>query len=198
MVDVWLLQQGYTNPTSIIACGPQGSDCHDVGSGPLMTEQPVIVDIFPRNRQTLYNGDCTRTVVHGAVSAELQKMHAAVVAAKAAAQAACRAGVTGEQVHEATQAAILDHGYSIGLPDDDAPRDYCALTHGTGHGVGLDVHEPPLLDKGGPALVVGDAITIEPGVYCRAIGGVRVEDIVIVGEDGCESLNALPEGLDWR
>ena len=71
------------------------------------------------------------------------------------------------------------------------------MTHGTGHGIGLDVHEPPLLDDGGPALVVGDALTIEPGLYCRAIGGVRVEDMVIVTETGHENLNQLPEGLDW-
>jgi Xaa-Pro aminopeptidase len=71
------------------------------------------------------------------------------------------------------------------------------MVHGTGHGVGLDVHEPPLLDFGGPKLVVGDALTIEPGLYCKAIGGVRVEDMVIVTADGCENLNTLPEGLEW-
>ena len=72
------------------------------------------------------------------------------------------------------------------------------MVHGTGHGIGLDVHEPPLLDEGGPALIVGDALTIEPGLYAKAIGGVRVEDMVIVTADGCENLNALPEGLGWR
>ena len=197
MIDVWLLERGYSNPTSIVAGGPQGADCHDAGSGELKTEQPVIIDIFPRNRKTLFNGDCTRTTVHGQVSDELAKMHTAVVAAKAAAIDACRAGVTGEAVHEATKAAITAHGYSTGLPDDDAPDSYCAITHGTGHGIGLDVHEPPLLDKGGPELVVGDAITVEPGLYCRAIGGVRVEDMVVVTEDGCENLNTLSEGLSW-
>ena len=70
-IDVFLLERGYTNPTSIIAGGPQGADCHDLGSGELRTEQPVIVDIFPRNRRTLYYGDCTRTVVHGHISDEL-------------------------------------------------------------------------------------------------------------------------------
>ena len=196
-VDIFLMQRGYSNPTSIIASGPQGADCHDHGHGPLRTEQPVIVDIFPCNRQTLYNGDCTRTVVHGTISQRLQTMHAAVVAAKEAAIAATRAGVTGEAVHEATTASILGAGFQMGLPKDDSPSDYCAMTHGTGHGIGLDVHEPPLLDKGGPVLVVGDALTIEPGLYCREVGGVRVEDMVIVTKDGCENLNQLQEGLDW-
>ncbi len=197
-VDVFLLQRGYTNPTSIIAGGPPGADCHDLGSGVLRTEQPVIIDIFPRNRTTLYYGDCTRTAVHGQISDELRRMHAAVIAAKAAAITACRAGVTGEAVHEATKTAITAQGYAVGLPGPDAPNAYCAITHGTGHGIGLDVHEPPLLDHGGPELVMGDAVTVEPGLYCKAIGGVRVEDMVIVTRDGCRNLNRLPEGLAWH
>lgn len=197
-VDHWLLDQGYSNPPAIVAGGPSGADCHNLGQGELRTGQPVILDIFPRNRETLYNGDCTRTVVHGDVSDELTRMHAAVRQAKAAAMAAIRPGVTGEEVHLATTSAVLAAGYSIGLPDEDAADSYCALTHGTGHGVGLDVHEPPLLDLKGPPLLLGDAVTVEPGLYRADIGGVRVEDIVVVTPDGCETLNRLPEGLDWR
>ena len=124
-------------------------------------------------------------------------MHKAVVAAKAAGVQATRAGVTGEAVHKATIAAIKAAGFETGLPGEDAPLEYCAMTHGTGHGIGLDVHEPPLLDFGGPALVVGDALTIEPGLYSRAIGGVRVEDMVVVTDEGCENLNQLPGDLNW-
>ncbi len=196
-VDVWLLERGYVNPSSIIACGSQAAGCHNLGSGPLYTEQPIIIDIFPRNRVTLYNGDCTRTVVHGRIPDAVQKMRAAVADAKARGIAACRAGVTGQAVHEATTLGITSHGYSLGLPGADDPDEYCAMTHGTGHGVGLDVHESPLLDKGGPELVAGDAVTVEPGVYCRSIGGVRLEDLVIVTDEGCENLNRLPEELDW-
>ena len=124
-------------------------------------------------------------------------MRDAVAAAKAAGIAAVRAGVTGQSVHEATIAVIRQHGYSVGLPADDAPDTYCAMVHGTGHGVGLEVHEPPLLDMGGPVLVVGDALTVEPGLYCKAIGGVRLEDLVVVTQDGCENLNRLSEELSW-
>ena len=71
------------------------------------------------------------------------------------------------------------------------------MTHGTGHGVGLDVHEPPLLDFGGPPLLNGDVVTIEPGLYAPAIGGIRIEDMVVVTSEGTLNLNALPEGLSW-
>jgi Xaa-Pro aminopeptidase len=197
-IDHWLLDRGYTNPPSIVAGGPEGADCHNLGAGELRTGQPIIVDIFPRNRQTLYNGDCTRTVVHGAIPAELARMHAAVCQAKHAAQAATRAGATGESVHLATLKAIQAAGYAVGLPAADAPDSYCAIVHGTGHGVGLDVHEPPLLDRKGPALLVGDVVTIEPGLYRKDLGGIRVEDMVVVTAEGCENLNHLPEGLGWK
>jgi Xaa-Pro aminopeptidase len=197
-IDVWLLGKGYSNVPSIVAGGPQGADCHSIGTGPLKTGQPVIIDIFPQNRETRYNGDCTRTVVHGQISDQLKKMHAAVVHAKHAGEAAVAPGVTGEAVHQAVIDKIQAEGFDIGIPDDSAPDEYCAMVHGTGHGIGLDVHEPPLLDFKGPALVIGDALTVEPGLYCKAIGGIRVEDMVIVTEDGCMSLNRLPEGLTWK
>ena len=197
-VDIFLLQQGYASVPSIIAGGPEGADCHSLGSGNLKTGQPVIVDIFPKNRASGYNGDCTRTVVHGEVPESLARMHAAVVAAKQAGQQATRAAVTGEDVHQAVIAEIKAHGFKIGIPNDSEPDEYCGMVHGTGHGIGLDVHEPPLLDFKGPPLVVGDALTIEPGLYCKAIGGIRVEDMVIVTKNGCDSLNRLPEGLSWR
>ena len=197
-IDHWLLDRGFANVPSIVACGPEGADCHNLGHGELKTGQPVIVDIFPRSQQTRYWGDCTRTVVHGEIPEEVRRMHAAVCEAKAAATAAVRAGVTGEAVHLATRQAILAAGYAVGIPDEQASLSYCALTHGTGHGVGLDVHEPPLLDMKGPKLLVGDAITIEPGLYRRDLGGVRVEDMVVVTPEGCQNLNRLPEGLCWK
>lgn len=198
MVDRWFLDRGYSTPGSIIACGPIGADCHDAGSGPLRTKQPIIVDLFPRNKKSLYNGDCTRTVVHGEISDTLHKMHSAVVKAKAAATAAVRANVTGHSVHQATVASIKASGFAFGLPPSDAKDDYTAMTHGTGHGLGLEVHEPPLLADGGIMLLEGDVVTIEPGLYSKAVGGIRVEDMVAVTKSGCTNFNKLPEGLDWK
>jgi Xaa-Pro aminopeptidase len=125
-------------------------------------------------------------------------MNAAVREAKRAAIAAIRAGVSGESVHLATTDAVRRAGFAVGLPAADSPDSFCSLPHGTGHGVGLDVHEPPLLDMKGPELLLGDVVTVEPGLYRRDLGGVRVEDVVIVTASGCENLNRLPEGLEWR
>jgi len=198
MIDVFLLERACDNPHgSTVTCGEQGGDCHDNGSGPLFTNQPVIIDIYPQVRATRYHGDCTRTVVHGEASPELRKMHETVIKAKAAAEAATRAGATGEQVHLATKAVITAAGYPMGLVPEGAAPEFTSMQHGTGHGIGLEVHEPPLLDAGGPALLAGEAVTIEPGLYSRAYGGVRVEDMVIVRDNGCENLDALPQGLAW-
>lgn len=197
-IDIQLLEAGYDNPhRSIIAGGSQGGDCHNRGSGALRTGELVIVDIFPRNKTSLYHGDCTRTVVHGAIPDVARKMHAVVVEAKAAAMKAVRAGVTGHDVNQAMLAVMTRHGYPFGLPPADAPREYISIPHGTGHGVGLDIHEPPLLADKGPVLLAGDCVTVEPGLYGPQIGGVRIEDMVIVNRDGCRNLSALPEGLVW-
>lgn len=196
-IDRFLLDRGFDNPPSIVAGGPQGFDCHERGSGPLRTGEPVVVDVFPRSRRSLYNGDCTRTVVHGVVPPEVARMHAAVVAAKAAAEAVVRAGATGGAVHAAAIGELAARGYAAGRPPEPTPAEWCGMTHGTGHGIGLDGHESPLLDVRGPTLVAGDAITVEPGLYAPSIGGVRVEDLLVVEVDGARNLGRLPQGLEW-
>ncbi|MCB9848456.1 MAG: aminopeptidase P family protein [Phycisphaeraceae bacterium] len=196
-INMWLLRHGMGTSGSIVAGGPQGADCHNRGSGPLRTGEPIIVDIFPMDPSSHYFGDCTRTVVHGEIPPVVQRIHDAAAQAKKAATERARPGVSGEDVHKAACEVFTELGYGIGLPvtpGDDSFR----YVHGTGHGVGLDVHEPPLLDFGGPPLVVGDCLTIEPGLYGAKVGGVRIEDMVIVREDGCENLNTLPETLRWK
>lgn len=198
MIDVSLMQRGYENPISIVAGGPVGADCHHHGAGNLRVSEPIVIDIFPCNRVTRYNGDCTRTVVNGPIPPLVVAMHEAVVHAKREAIAAVKAGITGDAVHAAACAVIDGYGYIIGVPPEGIDPSLAHMPHGTGHGIGLDVHEPPLLNKGGPALLAGDALTIEPGLYAVGTGGVRVEDMVIVTETGCDNLNTLPEGLSWK
>ncbi len=195
-IDIFLLRQGYENADSIVAGGAQGADCHSRGSGELRTGETVIIDIFPRNKATRYCGDCTRTVVHGEIPDEVANMHGVVLEAKAAGIAACRAGASGEDVHKAVTKVIEARGYHMGLHENELD-DRIRMVHGTGHGIGLDVHEPPLLDLGGPELLVGDVLTVEPGLYGFKVGGVRVEDMVAVTDGGCENFNRLAEGLGW-
>jgi len=197
-INLFLMHRGFSGPKFIVSGGSQGASCHHHGDGELHTEQPVIVDIFPTSQETHYCGDCTRTVVHGEIPPEIVEMHSAVRAAKAAGCAAIRPGITGADVHAAATKELTDRGFHTGFPPEDAPPSYCTMHHGTGHGIGLDVHEPPLLDATGIELLEGDALTVEPGLYRKDLGGVRVEDMVVVTKDGMENLNRLPEGLDWK
>ncbi|SMP51101.1 Xaa-Pro aminopeptidase [Neorhodopirellula lusitana] len=180
---------------AIVATAPQVADCHHSGSGPLFSGKPVIVDLFPRHDATRYWGDCTRTVVHGTVSDSVQRMHAAVVGAKKAAVDLLVAGNTADAVHKASDQVMLDHGYRISRGTlTDEPSMQC----GTGHGIGLELHEPILLDHGGGELLLDEVFTVEPGLYGRTDGAVRIEDMLVVTKSEAISLNQLHEGLDWN
>lgn len=196
MAATAFLQHGFSmGHGAIVATVPEVADCHHPGSGPLKTGSPVVVDLFPRDDATRFWGDCTRTVVHGIPTDDVVAMHRAVVEAKRAATAALRPGVTAASVHEAAESVLKQHGFasSRGTVSDEA-----TIQHGTGHGIGLDVHEPILLDSGGGEIFAGEVFTIEPGLYGRRTGGVRVEDMLVVTSDGSRNLNQLPEHLDWR
>lgn len=197
LIAEFLLDQGYQSPHGmIVATFPHTADCHGKGTGPLVTGQAVIIDVYPMSNATRYYGDCTRTVVHGDPSDTMRHMHAAVLAAKQAATAAAICGASADSVHAATKGQIELHGFCFARGEiSDDP----VMPHGTGHGVGLEVHEPILLDDNGGTLLTGEVLTIEPGLYSRKYGGVRVEDMIVVTESGApRNLNQLPEGLDWR
>lgn len=196
-INISLLENGCIPAHWIVSPGKQGADCHEHGTGEIRTGETVIIDVYPVSGNK-YCGDCTRTVVHGEISEKLRAMHAAVLEAKHAAAKALKAGITGEDVHKVTVGTMKKHGYEYGLPKDDSPDSFISLPHGTGHGLGLAVHEPPLLDFNGPVLVRGDVVTIEPGLYGKSVGGIRVEDVFLVTENGCENLGTLPEGLEWK
>ena len=111
-----------------------------------MTGEPVVVDIFPRDEESRYWGDCTRTVVHGTPSDTVVAMHRAVVEAKSAATKLLQAGNTADAVHRAAIEVLTRHGFTQSRgTTSDAP----SIQHGTGHGIGLVIHEPILLDEGG-------------------------------------------------
>ena len=180
---------------AIVASAPEVADCHHSGTGPLHSGTPIIVDLFPRHESTRYWGDCTRTVVHGNVSDTVARMHAAVVDAKKAAIDVLVAGNMADAVHQAADQVMMDHGFEHSR---GTLTDHASIQHGTGHGIGLELHEPILLDHGGREMLAGEVFTVEPGLYGRQDGGVRIEDMLVVTDNEPISLNSLPEGLDWK
>lgn len=196
MAAIEFLKRGFSmGHGAIVATAPLVADCHHAGEGPLYTGRPVVIDLFPRDDSTRFWGDCTRTVVHGEASPTVTSMHAAVIAAKAAATSLLKAGNTADAVHKAADQLLIQHGFPVSR---GTITDHPSIQHGTGHGIGLDVHEPILLDHGGGELLEGEVFTIEPGLYGRNDGGVRVEDMLVVTAGEPRNLNTLHEGLDWR
>lgn len=170
----------------IIAGGVQGSIPHHPGSGELRSHFPIVCDIFPQHRATGYFADMTRTFVKGKPSAELQRMYEAVEVAQQRAIDAVRSGQSFASLHSiaseyfAAQKFITDHEQGF--------------THSVGHGLGLEVHEPPFVRRDyDEVLQAGHIITIEPGLYYPALGGVRLEDVVVVTEHGSENLTNYNE-----
>ncbi len=195
MAAIEFMRRGFSmSHGAIVATAPQVADCHHAGEGALYTAKPIVVDLFPRDESTRYWGDCTRTVVHGEPSEMVRKMHAAVREAKAAATAKLTIKQTAGAVHKAANAVLLRHGF----PESRGKiTDHPSIQHGTGHGIGLDVHEPILLDQGGGPILAGEVFTVEPGLYGRDDGGVRIEDMLVVTEGEPRNLNQLPDSLCW-
>lgn len=199
MITAFLIERNFSNSHgSIVATAPHVADCHHYGTGPLKANLPVVVDIFPMDNATRYNGDMTRTVVCGEPAEEVKKMHAAVCEAKAAGCAALKAGTSGEAVHRATIAVLEKHGFTIVRGDVAHDHAVPTMPHGTGHGIGLEVHEPILLDHGGGDILETEVFTVEPGLYSSVLGGIRVEDMVLVTGTGHEVLSPVQESLDWK
>lgn len=195
MIAGFLIDRGFSlGHGSIVATAPHSGDCHDSGTGPLKTERPVIVDIFPRDDSSRYWGDCTRTVVHGVIPDTVKSMHQAVVEAKAAGIQALQVGTSGEEVHRKVIAVQQSYGFPLSR---GRVTDQPSIQHGTGHGIGLEVHEPILLDDGGGPILENEVFTVEPGLYGKATGGVRVEDMIVATASGPRNLNRLPDGLGW-
>ena len=179
---------------AIVATTPHVGDCHHAGTGTLWSGRTVVIDLFPRDESSRFWGDCTRTVVHGRATPDAVAMAEAVGRAKAAAIEAMGVGVAAADVHRAATDTLKRAGYSESR--GSITRE-ASIQHGTGHGIGLDLHEPILLDAGAGPMVENEVFTVEPGLYGSRVGGVRIEDMVAVTPDGPVNFNRLPEGLDW-
>lgn len=178
---------------TIVAGGEQSADPHERGTGPLRAGQPIVLDIFPRSGKSGYWGDITRTVCCGPASAELKKMYNAVKAGQASALKEVKAGAWTDDVHATAAGEMEKRGYQTGIVDG-IPQGFI---HGTGHGVGLEIHETPRVSSANhQKLKAGMIITIEPGLYYPDLGGIRIEDTILVTKDGYRMLAPCPKRLE--
>jgi Xaa-Pro aminopeptidase len=180
----------------IVSHGPQSAVGHEMGSGSISPGEPVVVDLWPRDRQTACYADMTRTFVVGEPPQELVQYHGLVLEALQQANAALKAGVAGRDLYVQTCELFQEHGYPTGLtkkPDEVLEEGFF---HGLGHGVGLEVHEAPNMGIASQAtLVAGDVVTVEPGLYRPGFGGCRLEDLLVVTDNGAENLTDYPYDL---
>lgn len=161
---------------AIVAGGDQGCDPHCRGSGPLRPHDLIVLDIFPRMFKTGYWGDMTRTFLKGQPSDVQVDLVAAVAKAQKAAIKAVKAGVYADSVHQEVNRIFDDLGYKT----ERTPEGAVGFFHGTGHGLGLAIHETPRLGSIHRKLKKGTVVTVEPGLYYPGLGGCRIEDVVQV------------------
>lgn len=193
-IDTELLRRNCAADGTITAGGSQATDPHERGYGPLKAGEAIILDIFPADKTTRYYADMTRTFVKGEPGEDLQKMYDAVLESQEAALAMIGPGVNGRDVHRKVSDVLHEAGYET-LVHDQRPGEPLqeGFIHGTGHGVGLEIHESPRVSISDEKLVSGDVVTVEPGLYYPEIGGVRIEDLVVVTESGCRNLTDFPK-----
>lgn len=185
--DLILAGQGMIDVEGmIIASGTDSSMSHHRGGGPIKPNAPIVCDIFPRDKNSGYFADMTRTYVKGRPSSELIKMYETVKAAQEICFGMIKDGVAGKSVYEGCAKFFTDAGYDVGAEK--------GFTHSVGHGLGLNVHEAPGMGLTmETVLAEGNVVTVEPGLYYPEIGGIRIEDVVYVTKNGFENLTNYPK-----
>jgi Xaa-Pro aminopeptidase len=189
-IDTAILHQGGLPIGTIVAGGDQACDPHERGSGPLFGNSLIILDVFPRDATTGYYGDITRTVLRGRATDAQRNLWQTVKDGQALALKRVKAGVDGMTIHKAIQDLFTKRGY----PTEVRKGKNVGFFHGTGHGLGLEVHDYPRLQK--VVLKERQVLTVEPGLYYPGLGGVRHEDVVAVTKSGCRMLSRFPKVLE--
>jgi Xaa-Pro aminopeptidase len=193
VLDRVLMEHGCDSPEGrIVAAGLGTHEPHYMGDGDIGRGVPIVIDIYPRSKETGFYADMTRTVCLGEPSKELQAMYNAVLQAHTASVAILRPGVRCCDVHRASVNVFESLGHTTtgaGTLFTHAE----GFVHSVGHGLGKNVHEEPRVGMiSEDVLQTGDVITIEPGLYYKHIGGVRLEDLFVITKDGYEQLTSLP------
>ena len=193
IIDTAIIQAGGLASHTIVACGDQACDPHERGSGPIKANAPIILDVFPRSQKTGYFGDITRTVVKGRASESVRKVYHTVAQGQDIAFKSLRSGVSGHEVHK----VVSDYFESQGFKTGKLKGRMQGFFHGTGHGIGLEVHEGPRLSKSSDdKLLPGHVVTIEPGLYYPGLGGVRLEDMAVLTRSSAKNLTKFEKVLE--
>jgi Xaa-Pro aminopeptidase len=189
-------EQGMMAPDIVIVShGAQSAVGHEPGYGPVAQGEPVVVDLFPRDPDSGCWADMTRTFCVGEPPEQLVEYQRLCLEALERAQEAIKPGVRGSEVHRIVCELFEEHGYPTQLSKTPGEVLEEGFFHSLGHGVGLEVHEEPGLGRTGVELVAGDVLAVEPGLYKPGFGGCRLEDLVLVTDDGCEVLTDYPYDL---
>jgi len=189
-IDSAVLRAGGQPANTIVAGGDQACDPHERGSGPLLAHSLIILDIFPRDARSGYFGDMTRTVVRGRASEAQRRLWETVRKAQTLAIKSMKPGSDGGKIHD----AVKDYFTLNGYPTEIRNGRQTGFFHGTGHGLGLEIHEEPRFAR--TVFKPGQVITVEPGLYYPGLGGVRIEDVVTVTETGVRMLSRFPKELE--
>ncbi|HEY7536826.1 MAG TPA: Xaa-Pro peptidase family protein [Gaiellaceae bacterium] len=191
------LEHGASCDAFIVSHGPQSAIGHHLGEGQIRAGEPILIDIWPHDDLSTCSADMTRTFVVGDVPAEVRDWHRLSKQALDRALGDIRPGVTARSVFDAACDVFEGEGYPTQRTKPDGETLTDGFFHSLGHGVGLEVHEEPLLGiAGADELVAGDVLAIEPGLYRRGLGGCRLEDLVLVTDTGAEKLTSFPYELE--
>ncbi|MDD5349478.1 MAG: Xaa-Pro peptidase family protein [Chthoniobacteraceae bacterium] len=189
-IDSAILRAGGLPANTIVAGGEQGCDPHEQGHGPLKAHSLIIMDIFPRDARTGYYGDMTRTVVKGKASDAQRRLWETVWEGQKRVLKTMKPGRDGKEIHDALTAFFAERGY----PTEQSKGRWTGFFHGTGHGLGLEIHEDPRFGR--TRFKPGQVITVEPGLYYPGLGGVRIEDVVTVTQTGIRMLSRFEKRLE--
>ncbi|HNZ25864.1 MAG TPA: Xaa-Pro peptidase family protein [Spirochaetota bacterium] len=178
--------------SAIVALGDQGCSPHEYGSGFVYANQSIIVDIYPRSVDNLYFSDMTRTFCKGKAPDELKKIYNAVLEIQTRLLEKLHAREDGKKLHNFVIEFFENKGHKTGVKDGFLQ----GFFHGTGHGLGLDCHEAPYISKNGSEFEENNLVTVEPGLYYLGVGGVRIEDLVVIKQNGIENLTNFEKILE--
>ncbi len=193
VIDVAMLQAGGHCANTIVSSGRQACDPHERGHGVLKANQPIVIDVFPRSQKTGYFGDITRTIVKGRASEAVRRLYQTVLQGQKLAIDLLKPRALASDVHRAVAQFFFNEGYRA----VKSRTGQQGFFHGLGHGIGLNIHEAPrIAPASAERLRAGHVVAIEPGLYYRGLGGVRLEDVVLVTGNGPKNLTKFEKVLE--